>query len=113
MALDQVERELVLAALERTGFVQKRAAALLRVSPRKLNYMVGRMGITHPSWRRHRGEASAGPGPDGTEGRDRETMRPPLGRPGWDGARGRTRTCTANCQAILSRPRLPIPPPGP
>ena len=28
------------------------------------------------------------------------------------GARGRTRTCTANGQAILSRPRLPVSPPG-
>ena len=28
------------------------------------------------------------------------------------GARGRTRTCMALGQAILSRPRLPIPPPG-
>jgi DNA-binding NtrC family response regulator len=55
LPLDDVERATVLEALERTGFVQKEAAALLRVSRRKLNYMVQRMGITHPSWRRNRG----------------------------------------------------------
>jgi hypothetical protein len=34
--------------------VQKDAALLLGVSRRKLNYMVQRMGITHPAWRRNR-----------------------------------------------------------
>ena len=57
--LAEVERGAVLAALRRSGFVQKRAAALLGVSRRKLNYMIRKMGITHPSWRRNRG-ASAG-----------------------------------------------------
>jgi two-component system response regulator HydG len=65
IALRDVERELVLAALRRAGFVQKQAAALLGVSRRKLNYMVARMGITHPSWRRHRGEGGAPRGPAG------------------------------------------------
>jgi len=54
MALQEVERRLVIEALERCGYVQKEAAALLRVSRRKLNYMVQRMGITHPTWRRNR-----------------------------------------------------------
>ncbi len=49
-----VEREWVLAALQRTGYVQKEAAELLGVSRRKLNYMIQRMGITHASWRRNR-----------------------------------------------------------
>ena len=53
--LREVERGLVLEALRRVGWVQKEAAALLGVSRRKLNYMVQRMGITHPSWRRNRG----------------------------------------------------------
>jgi transcriptional regulator with GAF, ATPase, and Fis domain len=53
--LREVERSLVLEALERVGWVQKEAAGLLGVSRRKLNYMVQRMGITHPSWRRNRG----------------------------------------------------------
>src|SRR5690606_28708751 len=60
LPLRTVERELVLSALRRTGYVQKDAAALLGVSRRKLNYMVQRMGITHPSWRRNRGDAPAG-----------------------------------------------------
>jgi DNA-binding NtrC family response regulator len=47
------ERDLVLAALERAEYVQKDAAALLRVTPRKLNYMIRRMGVTHSSWRRN------------------------------------------------------------
>ena len=59
VALDQVERAVVLEALERTRYVQKEAAQLLRVSRRKLNYMIQRMGITHPSWRRNRGDEEA------------------------------------------------------
>ena len=54
VSLRDVEQELVIEALERTGYVQKDAAALLRVSRRKLNYMIQRMGITHQSWRRNR-----------------------------------------------------------
>jgi len=54
VSLRDVERELVIEALERTGYVQKDAAALLHVSRRKLNYMIQRMEITHPSWRRNR-----------------------------------------------------------
>jgi len=34
--------------------VQKEACVRLGVSRRKLNYMIRRMGITHPSWRRNR-----------------------------------------------------------
>ncbi len=59
MCLREVERELVLEALRRSDFLQKDAAKLLGVSRRKLNYMIRRMGITHPSWRRNR---PAGPG---------------------------------------------------
>ena len=54
VSLREVERQLVLEALRRTGYVQKAAAALLGVSRRKLNYMIQRMGITHASWRRNR-----------------------------------------------------------
>ena len=52
--LRDVERELVLEALRRCDWVQKEAASLLGVSRRKLNYMIRRMGITHPGWRRNR-----------------------------------------------------------
>ena len=61
VVLSEVERELVQQALERSGFVQKEAALLLGISRRKLNYMIGRMGITHPSWRRHRAPREGGP----------------------------------------------------
>jgi DNA-binding NtrC family response regulator len=55
ISLREVERELVIAALRRTDFVQKDAARLLGITRRKLNYMIQRMEITHPSWRRNRG----------------------------------------------------------
>jgi transcriptional regulator with GAF, ATPase, and Fis domain len=54
LSLDRMERELVMAALEQAGHVQKDAAELLHVTRRKLNYMIRRMGLTHPSWRRNR-----------------------------------------------------------
>jgi DNA-binding NtrC family response regulator len=63
--LRAVERGFVLEALRRSDWVQKDAAALLGISRRKLNYMIQRMGITHPSWRRNRstrgGESSDTP----------------------------------------------------
>ena len=59
ISLRDVERELVIEALERTGYVQKDAAKLIGVSRRKLNYMIQRMGITHPAWRRNRDSESA------------------------------------------------------
>ena len=55
LPLEQVERAVLLEALGRSGWVQKDAAAFLGVSRRKLNYMIRRMEITHPSWRRNRG----------------------------------------------------------
>jgi DNA-binding NtrC family response regulator len=57
LSLRDVERELVLRALDQAGYVQKRAAKLLGVSRRKLNYMIRQMGLTHPSWRTNRGPA--------------------------------------------------------
>ena len=58
LALSEVERAVVLEALRRARFVQKDAAALLRVSRRKLNYMIRRLGITHPTWRRNRSDSA-------------------------------------------------------
>jgi DNA-binding NtrC family response regulator len=57
LSLREAERELVLASLRRSDFVQKLAAQRLGVSRRKLNYMIQRLGITHPSWRRNRGSS--------------------------------------------------------
>ena len=59
--LRDVERALVVEALRRTGYVQKEACKLLGVSRRKLNYMIQRMGITHPSWRRNRARPAGAP----------------------------------------------------
>jgi len=59
ISLRTVEQDLVIEALERTGYVQKDAAALIGVSRRKLNYMIQKMGITHPAWRRNRGSNDA------------------------------------------------------
>ncbi len=56
LPLEQVERAVLLEALRRSAWVQKDAAAFLGVSRRKLNYMIRRMGITHPTWRRNRGK---------------------------------------------------------
>ena len=64
VSLRDVERELVMEALRRTGFVQKGAAELLGISRRKLNYMIQRMGITHAGWRRNRGDVDDGAEPD-------------------------------------------------
>lgn len=50
----EVEKSLILQALERTGWVQKDAASLLRMSRRKLNYRIQRLGITHSGWRKNR-----------------------------------------------------------
>jgi two-component system response regulator HydG len=61
LCLREFERELVLEALERSGFLQKDAAKLLGISRRKLNYMIRRMGITHASWRRNRPPEAAAP----------------------------------------------------
>ncbi|MBW2385362.1 MAG: sigma-54-dependent Fis family transcriptional regulator [Deltaproteobacteria bacterium] len=58
VSLRDVERDVVVAALRRTGWVQKDAAKILGVSRRKLNYMIQKMGLTHPTWRRNRGPSS-------------------------------------------------------
>ncbi len=75
IALDQVERAVVLEALRRTRYVQKEAAQLLRVSRRKLNYMIQRMGITHPSWRRNRGGEDAAGGGSAADPVDSSAIR--------------------------------------
>jgi len=54
LSLPEIERAVLLEALERMGWVQKDAASLLGISRRKLNYMIQRLGITHSSWRINR-----------------------------------------------------------
>ncbi len=57
LCLETMERSLVIEALERSGHVQKEAAKMLGVSPRKLNYMIQKLALTHPRWRRNRSVA--------------------------------------------------------
>lgn len=52
--LEQVEKELVVQALEKTGWNQKDAAALLNISVDRMNNRVKKYGLRHPSWRVHR-----------------------------------------------------------
>ncbi len=51
---EEMERDLVVQALERCGWVQKDAARLLGLSSRVLNYKIRTFGITHPTWRQNR-----------------------------------------------------------
>jgi DNA-binding NtrC family response regulator len=52
--LGDVEKALILQALERTDYVQKDAAVLLGVSRRVLNYKIKNHGITHTKWKTNR-----------------------------------------------------------
>ncbi len=54
LLLDEIEAAVLREALDRSAWVQKDAAAFLGITRRKLNYMIQRIGITHPSWRRNR-----------------------------------------------------------
>ena len=47
------ERETILAALDKTLWIQKDAARLLGVSPRVLNHKIRKFGIVHARWRRN------------------------------------------------------------
>jgi transcriptional regulator with GAF, ATPase, and Fis domain len=51
--LNEIEKEAILAALNRTKWVQKEAAELLGISPRALNYKISQHNITHEGWRKH------------------------------------------------------------
>jgi DNA-binding NtrC family response regulator len=52
--LEEVEKQLVLDALEKAGWNQKEAANLLRISVDRMNSRVRKFGLRHPSWRVHR-----------------------------------------------------------
>jgi len=51
--LEDIEREAIVQALERTGWVQKSAAELLDISVDRMNARVKKFGISHPSWKVH------------------------------------------------------------
>lgn len=56
--LEEVERLAILQALEHSGWVQRDAAALLGISPDRMNARVRKFGLSHPSWRTHRGKTN-------------------------------------------------------
>ncbi len=51
---DEMEKGLVIQALEMSGWVQKEAAHLLGLSTRVLNYKIKSFGITHQSWKQNK-----------------------------------------------------------
>ena len=51
IALEDLEREAILQALEKSDWVQKQAAALLHISVDRMNARVKKFKITHPSWK--------------------------------------------------------------
>ena len=53
--LEEVEKSLVLQALERAEWSQRKAADLLGISVDRMNARVKKFEITHPSWRVHKG----------------------------------------------------------
>ncbi len=54
VSLKTAERELILAALERTHWIQKDAAQLLGITKRAIHYKIEQHGITHPTWTKNR-----------------------------------------------------------
>ena len=52
--LEDVEKSLIMQALERGKWIQKEAADLLGLSRRVLNYKIQKHGITHTSWKRNK-----------------------------------------------------------
>ena len=52
--MEEVEKNLIIQALEKKNWIQKDAAALLNISSRVLNYKIKRFGITHESWRQNK-----------------------------------------------------------
>ena len=51
--LDEIERDAIIEALERSEWVQKEAAKLLGITSRSLNYKILHHKITHKSWKKY------------------------------------------------------------
>ena len=54
LRLEELERAAIIQALERCDWVQRDAAALLGISPDRMNARVRKYGLSHPSWRTHK-----------------------------------------------------------
>ena len=51
LSLEEMEKQAITTALEKTGWVQSDAAKLLKISPDQMNTRVKKFGLSHPSWR--------------------------------------------------------------
>ncbi|MBB6480332.1 sigma 54-interacting transcriptional regulator [Spirochaeta isovalerica] len=54
LSLEEMEKQLILKALEQSGWVQKKAAELLKISSRSLNYKISKYAIAHSGWQKNR-----------------------------------------------------------
>ncbi|MDI6783955.1 MAG: sigma-54 dependent transcriptional regulator, partial [bacterium] len=54
ISLKEVEKQLILQALEMSHWIQKDAAKLLGLSRRSMNYRIEQYGITHPRWAKNK-----------------------------------------------------------
>lgn len=52
-SLEEIEKEAIRQALEKSGWVQKDAAQLLQISVDRMNARVKKFGLTHSSWKVH------------------------------------------------------------
>lgn len=53
ISLEQIEKKVILQALERCLWVQKDAALLLKISPRTLNYKISKHDIVYDGWKKN------------------------------------------------------------
>ncbi len=60
ISLEEMERQLVLEALEKANWVQKDAASYLGISRRVMHYKIHKWGIESPRWRRKNKKIEAG-----------------------------------------------------
>ncbi|MBN2658916.1 MAG: sigma-54-dependent Fis family transcriptional regulator [Spirochaetales bacterium] len=54
LSLEEMEKQIILQALEQCGWIQKKAAERLRISSRSLNYKISKYTIAHSSWQKNR-----------------------------------------------------------
>jgi len=54
LSLEELEKKYILQALEKSGWIQKSAAELLKISSRSLNYKISKYGIAHSGWQKNR-----------------------------------------------------------
>ena len=53
VSLEDIEKQVILQALNRSNWIQKNAACLLKLSPRSLNYKISKHDISHSGWKKN------------------------------------------------------------